>query len=148
MRNSHWHESYTTLDAWEEILALPGAQFINLQYDDSRSEVAEINHRPGISVHEFANLDLLGDFDGLAALIRNLDLVIAPANTVTALTGALGVRGWLLDLPANWGSLGTGAYPWFPSVTVYKRDRDMAGWSRVLGRVAKDLAKLTEVGGG
>lgn len=148
MRNSHWHQSYTSLDAWGEILSLPGVQFINLQYDESASEVAEINQRLGISVHEFADLDLLNDIDGVGALISALDLVIAPANTVTALSGALGGPGWLLDLPSNWASLGTDVYPWFPSVTIYKRDRDMTDWSRVLGRVAKDLAKLTETGGG
>ena len=148
MRGSRFHASYTALDEWRDILRLPGLQFVNLQYDGSGPEVTEVNDRFGVRVHDFADLDLLNDFEGLAALIATLDLVIAPGNTVNALGGALGAPVWLLDLASNWGSFGTDRYPWFPSVTVYRRECGMADWTPVLERVAMDLATLAESGAG
>lgn len=47
----------------------------------------------------------------------------------------------------NWCMFGSGRYPWFPSVTVYRRTLGMAGWRPVLGRVAQDLQALIAVDG-
>ena len=65
-------------------------------------------------------------------------------GTVNALTGALGARGWLLDLGSNWPSLGCEGYPWFPSATVYRRTIDMVDWRPVLERVVVDLRATVE----
>ncbi len=142
MRGSRWHDFYTALDEWREIFGLPGVHFVNLQYDDSGPEVAEVNERLGVHVHDFADLDLLNDLDGVAALVATLDLVIAPANAVTALAGALGAPLWIFTPELNWCMFGTDAYPWFPDATVYRRTADMADWGIVLARVARDLAAL------
>ncbi len=142
MRGSRWQVSYTALEDWRDILTLPDVRFVNLQYDDPGAALADVDNRLGVHVEDFVDLDLMNDMDGTAALISALDLVIAPANTVANLAGALGARLWLLDLDSTWSSLGTEASPWFPGASVYRRTSGTAGWDAALGQVARGLRDL------
>lgn len=142
MLGSRWNASYAPLEDWRDLLALPGVRFVNLQYDRAGPEIAEAKRRLGIGIHEFPELDLLDDLDGVAALIAALDLVIAPTNTVSNLAGALGKPAWFLDLGPSWSMFGTDYHPWFPGAHVFRRTLDTADWDAVLARVCGDLATL------
>ena len=83
---------YTRLDEWGEIFAVPGVTWVNLQYDDCNRELRDAEQRFGVQIHRWDWLDLMNDFDEVAALITALDLVVAPFNAVSMLSGALGVR--------------------------------------------------------
>jgi tetratricopeptide (TPR) repeat protein len=84
---------YTRLDDWGPILTLPGLQFFNVQYDESEQEVRAAEDAFGVRIHRWEDLDLKDDFDGVSALLKQMDLVLAPNTTVLELAGALGVPG-------------------------------------------------------
>jgi ADP-heptose:LPS heptosyltransferase len=58
----------------------------------------------------------MNDFCGVAALIKNLDLVVSISSAVVPLAGAVGTQ-TISITRQNWVLLGeTNTYPWFPSV--------------------------------
>lgn len=84
------NEHYLTIEEIAPIFALEGIQFVNLQYDDCADELAWADkHFPGRLLH-IDDLDQFNDLDGVAALMKTLDLVVSPATTVVELAGALG----------------------------------------------------------
>lgn len=92
-RNQH----YLTIEELAPLFEIPGVRFVNLQYDDCSDELAWVEGRfPGKLLH-FPELDQYNDLDGVAALMANLDLVIAPCTTVLELAGALGRPAFLLS---------------------------------------------------
>lgn len=82
----------------------------------------------------------LASFEDTAALIMNLDLVIAVDTGVAHLAGALGKPVWLL-LPANsdWRWLETrGDSPWYPGMTLF-RQTTLGDWTPVVEQVSEAL---------
>jgi hypothetical protein len=133
--------SYTSLAQWGPLLTLPGVHWINLQYDDCASELAEARQRWGVTIHTWEELDLFHDLDGVAALMGALDLVIVPETAVTALAGSIGQPGWQLSLyNGKWDALGTEVSPWFPSMRVFRQPQP-GDWESVIQRVATELAR-------
>lgn len=93
---------------------------------------------PAFSAHDFTAG--LNDFEDTAALIMNLDLVIAVDTGVAHLAGALGKPVWLL-LPANsdWRWLEARSdSPWYPGMRLF-RQAVLGDWVPVVDEVAKAL---------
>jgi tetratricopeptide (TPR) repeat protein len=82
---------YTRILDWGPILTLPGVHFINLQYDECDAEIRLAEEAFGIRIHAWEDLNRKDDFDGVSALLKHLDLVLAPNTTVLEHAGALGV---------------------------------------------------------
>ena len=58
----------------------------------------------------------MNDFSAVAALIKNLDLVVSISSAVVPLAGAVGTQ-TICMTRQNWVLLGEkNTYPWFPSV--------------------------------
>ena len=134
---------YPTLDQWHALFQVPGVHWINLQYDQPEEELAAVQHQWGVTIHTEADLDLMSDLDGVAALIMALDLVIAPEMTVAALAGSLGQVVWrLTSAGGSWTSLGTDRCPWFPSMRVVQPAQP-GQWSEVLAQLAHDVAQYS-----
>ncbi|NUB26479.1 CHAT domain-containing protein [Azospirillum brasilense] len=131
--------AYLPLDDWGPVLTVPGVTFVNLQYDDCEAEILRAEARFGVPIFELERLDLKNDFEGTAALIANLDLVIAPANSVAELAGALGVPVWRFGA-RDWTHLGSGVRPWYPSMRVF-HPRAGEPLSAALGRIAAELRR-------
>ncbi|WOD17834.1 tetratricopeptide repeat protein [Paraburkholderia kirstenboschensis] len=84
--------------------------------------------------HDFSGE--LNDFEDTAALIMNLDLVIAVDTAVAHLAGALGKPVWLL-LPANsdWRWLEERSdSPWYPGM-----QKVLGEWAGVVGEIVNEL---------
>lgn len=82
----------------------------------------------------------LRSFDDTAALIMNLDLVIAVDTGVAHLAAALGKPVWVL-LPANsdWRWLEErGDSPWYPAMKLFRQTR-LGDWAPVVNRVSEEL---------
>jgi tetratricopeptide (TPR) repeat protein len=82
----------------------------------------------------------LHDFSDTAALIENLDLVIAVDTAVAHLTGALGKPFWLINRHNTcwrW-LLDRNDSPWYPTARLFRQDatRD---WDKVIARIAAAL---------
>lgn len=111
------HE-YTALPDWAPVFAVPGLVLVNTQYDDARTEIAEAERAYGVTIHQWPDLDQRNDLDGTAALLRALDLVIAPAVSVGELAAAVGTVTWRFGVPGDWTTLGTAVRPWYPAMRV------------------------------
>jgi tetratricopeptide (TPR) repeat protein len=87
-------------------------------------------------------LDVRPDLDDTAALIAELDLVIAVDTSIAHLAGALGRPLWLLLSPsAEWRWLhGQSRTPWYPSAELIWQPADEApDWGPTLVRLAQRL---------
>ena len=84
----------------------------------------------------------LKDFADTAALIANLDLVIAVDTAVVHLAGAMGKPVWtLLPFASDWRWLLDRAdSPWYPTMRLF-RQATPGDWDGVIRRVAAELSR-------
>jgi tetratricopeptide (TPR) repeat protein len=134
---------YTRLDEWGELFDIPGITWVNLQYDDCERELREAEQRFGVQIQRWSWLDLMNDFDEIAALTCALDLVVAPRNAVAMLGGALGVRTVMMGNRWDWSDLGTDTCPWLPSVQLVYRHVGEE-WNAVLATAAARVRQVKE----
>lgn len=127
-----------------EMLRIPGIEFVDLQYGDTREERQELASRYGISVTRMDEIDNTRDIDGLAALIGACDIIVTTSNTTAHLAGALGLKPFVL-LPYSHGRFwywheGREDSPWYPGAALI-RQAQPADWSPVIDRVAREIKK-------
>ncbi len=117
---------YAALADWGRVLDMPEIQFVNLQYGDTNIEVRNAEENFKISLNSWSDLDRKDQQDDLAALMKNLDVVITPANAVAQMAGALGVKTLWMNLYADPFQIGESkSYPNYPNVEVFMpRDGD------------------------
>lgn len=117
--------------------------FVNLEYEDRRKD---LEFAPQVLNPHWATRKG-ADMDDLAALVSNLDLVIAVQTSVVDLCGALGVPCWALtDAVPQWrytGFFGDDTMGFYESVKVY-RQKEWGQWAPVVNKVARDLAEWTQ----
>jgi tetratricopeptide (TPR) repeat protein len=115
------------------LLARTDCEFVSLQYGDAATEVAEA--AADIRVFPPAEID---DFEDLAALVANLDLVVSVQTAVVHLCGALGCPAVAM-VPAQpeWRYMAAGpSMPWYRSVHIVRQD--VAGrWGEVVAKVVR-----------
>ena len=80
------------------------------------------------------------DFDGLAALVAALDLVISVDTSIAHLAGALNKPVWVLlaQVPDWRWLLSRPDSPWYPSARLF-RQQTQGDWSDPVARVAQEL---------
>jgi len=135
--------NYIRLSDWGPILAVPGAHFVNLQYDECADELTEAQRSCGVKITDFMDLDQFNDIDGVAALMSTLDLVIAVGTSVAELAGALGCPVWKLQRTRSWPMLGTDHSPWYPATRMFIPQAG-ADWSGVIGHVGSLLRDFVD----
>jgi hypothetical protein len=119
-------------------------EFISLQ----KGEPAESEFRQAVAagwdgplIHD--HVHELKDFSHTAALVMNLDLVIAVDTSTAHLAASLGKPVWLLnrhDTCWRW-LLERDDSPWYPSIKIY-RQASWGDWDGVMQRVRWDLLEL------
>ena len=122
----------------EPLLGIAGCEFYSLQKGDDA--VAQLRESP-LRHRVIDWTDDLHDFSDTAALVDNLDLVIAVDTSVAHLAGALGKPFWLLNRDGTcwrW-LLGRDDSPWYPTVRQFRQD-DSRDWDGVIARIAAALA--------
>jgi tetratricopeptide (TPR) repeat protein len=82
------------------------------------------------------------DFEDAAALCACMDVVISVCTSIAHLSGALGLRTWvLLSQLADWRWLLVRKdSPWYPTARLY-RQASRGNWSGIFARVAADLVR-------
>ena len=119
------------VDRLAPLLAVPGVRFFSLQTGDAREALPN-------GVQDM--IDGVRDFSDTAAILMNLDLVIAVDTATIHLAGALGVPAWLL-LPyaPDWRwLLDRDDSPWYPSLRLFRQPCP-GDWDATLGTVAAML---------
>ena len=129
---------YSSLTQWGKLFALPGIQWINLQYDQCEAELVEAEARFGVTIHRWADVDLKDDLESVVGLLSHLDLVVTAPTAVVALAGAAGVPTWQVDSGSEWSVFGEDRNPWLPAVRMAWLDRT-EGWEGLLARVAGEV---------
>ena len=141
LRVSDRYKHYTTLEDWGPLFAIPGVCFVNLQYDECATELADARERFGINIIDFSEIDLRNDQDEVAALMSALDLVISAATAVAALAGALGRPTWRFSSTYGWTSLGTDYLPFSLTTRLFDKPLPDEPWGPVFERMAAELCE-------
>lgn len=144
-----WHGHVKNLEigrffpvcAFASLADLPGVRLISLQKGDGEDQLAGLGDR--------IRIETLGpDFDGgdgafmdSAAVMSNLDLVIAPDSALTHLAGALGRPTFLpLKFNPDWRwQHGRDDTPWYPRHRLFRQTRT-GRWDDVFARLREALA--------
>lgn len=124
------------LDAFLRFLTGIDATFVSLQREVRAADTAVLQARDDV-LHFGAELK---DFSDTAALISNLDLVVAVDTSVAHVAGALGKPVWIL-LPyiPDWRWLfDRDDSPWYPTARLF-RQGDTRTWEDVIARVGTAL---------
>ena len=138
-----------TLEEFEPLARVPGVRLISLQkgaaaekVQSPKSKVQSRGSEP-FEVISFGGLvdEFSGAFMDTAAIIRNLDLVIAVDTAVAHLAGALAAPVWLaLNYSPDWRWLVDRAdTPWYPTMRLFRQQRP-GDWPGVFREMAKALA--------
>jgi len=113
-------------------------RWISLQKGPPAAQLA--SPPPGLTIED--PMDAIEDFADTAALVANLDLVIAADTAVAHLAGALGVPVWLLsrfDGCWRW-MIDRNDSPWYPGLRLFRQSRP-ADWASVVAEVAAALER-------
>ncbi len=118
---------------------VPGVRFISLQKMDAATDGE--GKTPPAALELLDWTQELKDFADTAALIANLDLVIAVDTAVAHLAGAMGKPVWtLLPFYADWRwLLQREDSPWYPTMRLF-RQSSPGDWDSVVTRLAQALA--------
>jgi hypothetical protein len=126
------------------LLGSHSVRWISLQKTDDDTKRADA--RAGAQLIDW--MDEVTDFADTAALIDNLDLVIAVDTSVAHLAGAMGKPVWLLNRFAGcWRWLRQrDDSPWYPGMRIFTQP-ERGDWNDVLNRVASALRQRYPGGG-
>ena len=126
------------LNEFLPILSIPEVSFYSLQKGERNKDLADLPSEIPVQ-----NLETeLGDFDDLAVIIDELDLVISVDTPVAHIAGALGKPVWtLLSHTPDWRWMLEGeTTPWYPTMRLF-RQAQPDDWSSVIERVAEALSR-------
>lgn len=126
------------LDMLEPLFAVPGVSFVSLQKGDAAQEELRQRRLPMVDW-----MDRCGDFMETAALMDNLDLIIAIDTGVAHLAGAMGKTVWLLHwFEGDWRWVrGREDSVWYPSMRLFSQTESRK-WRPVIDRVLIELRLL------
>jgi tetratricopeptide (TPR) repeat protein len=134
---SRSHERSVSLDRFAPLLDLPGCEFVSLQYGDAASDLAAVNAGRRQPIRAFASREI-DDFEALAGLAAELDLVISVQTSLVHLCGAIG-QACLTLVPHNpeWRYTAEGSsMPWYGSVRIF-RQSEPGDWTSVIAQAAQ-----------
>lgn len=126
------------LNRWKNILEIPGAHFISLQYTDCKEEIDNVNKKFGSNIHHWQ--EALRDYEETAGLVSSLDVVVSVQTAVVHLSGALGVKCFaLISASPEWCYMAEGRkIPWYSSVVLF-RQKKLNIWNDVIENVNQSL---------
>jgi hypothetical protein len=122
----------------QPLFQVPGIRWFSLQVGPRAGDVARLPL--GLVADLSASLS---DFAETAAVIANLDLVLAIDTAVVHVAGALGRPVWaMLSFAPDWRwLLDRDDSPWYPSLRIFRQPIP-GDWATVVGNVRRALADL------
>jgi hypothetical protein len=131
------HNRSCSLSDFRPLADVPGIVLFCLQKGERKSELEHYLNRQVINLSEF-----LGDFADTAAVLMQLDLVVAVDTAVAHLAGALGKPVWLvLPFAPDWRwLLDREDSPWYPTMRIF-RQRWPGDWQSVFAYIAEEIRK-------
>ncbi len=119
------------LNDFKDIFKLPNCNIFNLQYGDVGDEINIFNNKKNYLLN-INDLDLYNDFEGIASLLKSLDIFITVSNSTAHLAGSLGVK-TLLIKPDNYAlfhywNQKNNKTPWYNSVELIEKQSFLKGF--------------------
>ena len=110
-----------------KMFSLTNCDIFNLQYGDVGDEINSFNNTTKNKILSIEGLDLINDFEGIASLLKSLDVFISVSNSTAHLAGALGVKTILIK-PENFAvfhywNQKTDNTPWYSSVRLIDKKK-------------------------
>ncbi|MEO8113808.1 MAG: hypothetical protein ABI655_05475, partial [Phenylobacterium sp.] len=114
-------------------------EYVSLQYGDPHEEVAAFNAGRRNPIRSFPPAEI-EDFEDLAGLIQNLDLVVAVQTAVVHLAGAVGTDCLVLVAHSpEWPyTARSPVMPWYSSVRLF-RQSERNVWDPAIQQVSEAL---------
>jgi tetratricopeptide (TPR) repeat protein len=130
------HNRSIALSRLEPLLSVPGIQFVSLQNEYRDADLKALERLPVLHVD-----NALVDFADTAAVISELDLVIAVDTAVAHLAGAMARPLWvLLSHVQDWRWMRDRVdSPWYPTARLFRQPQ-IGDWDGAISYVAKELA--------
>ena len=130
------HERSIPIEFWNEILALKGCHFINLQYGDFEEDLKKVFKMTGVSIFQDKLIDPMVNAEDWFSQIDAVDHVISVDNSTIQVSGSLGVPTWtLLSSAPEWRfGLNRSDHLWHPSIRVF-RQRKKGEWEPLMKEV-------------
>jgi ADP-heptose:LPS heptosyltransferase len=129
------HARSLSLEQLAPVLDLAHCEFVSLQYGDVTAELAAAP----VSIRAFPAAEI-DDFEELAALAGELDVVVSVQTALVHLCGAIG-QTCLTQIPHNpeWRYTASGSnMPWYRSVQTF-RQTEPGDWAPVVAQAADAL---------
>ena len=129
----------TTLEALRPLLEREDCEFVNLQYGNVQAEVDAFNATLPRPILNFPQSEI-ENFEALAGLVANLDLVVSVQTAIIHLSGAIGAP-CLVMLPfiPEWRyGAAEESMPWYGSVRLLRQPARGA-WGPVIAAVGAAL---------
>lgn len=127
------------LAALAPLFTLPGIAWFSLQRSVDEEEIAGVPQAAALH-----RLTAREDFDGMAALVAELDLVITIDTSIAHLGGALARPTWLMLATATdwrWYTSRTDT-PWYPTFRLFRQPR-LGDWDAVVHDIVAALTAAT-----
>jgi len=139
------HARSLSLQQLSPVLDLADCEFVSLQYGDVAAEVAAFNAGRDNPIRVFPREEI-DDFEDLAGLAANLDLVVSVQTALVHLCGAIGQTCLtLVPHTPEWRYGASGpTMPWYGSVRLFRQQQHGA-WGPAIADVA---AAVPAQGGG
>ena len=120
--NQFAEDKSLNLKDFNNIFNLTNCDIFNLQYGDVEKEINSFNSVNENKLLNIDGLDLFNDFEGIASLLKSLDVFVSISNSTAHLAGALGVKTILIK-PENFAvfhywNQKTDDTPWYDSVKL------------------------------
>ncbi len=126
----------------QKILDLENFQFVSLQYGEAARDVQKLSDPLKGKITQFSQ-ETISDFDDLAGIIENLDLVISVQNTVVHLSGSMGKKCYVaIPVFPEWRYGLTGStMEGYGSVELI-RQKEKDNWEEVINYIHDELLKF------
>jgi tetratricopeptide (TPR) repeat protein len=131
------------LEQFAPLAAVPGVRLVSLQKGPGSEQVEALAGRFPVACLGDQVDQAAGGFMDTAAILHNLDLLIAVDTAVAHLAGGLGLPVWLaIHFTPDWRwGLGREDNPWYPTARLFRQPAP-GDWAPVLARMAEELRPL------
>lgn len=105
------------------VLRVPGVSWVSLQYQDPTDDIRDFVDEYSVPIKHWPRAAESQDYDDVAALVAELDLVISVCTAAIHLCGALGKECWVLvpNKPRWFYQLSPARLPWYSTVELFRQ---------------------------
>jgi tetratricopeptide (TPR) repeat protein len=129
------------LTQFAPLAGVKGVHLLSLQVGAGTAQLAALGDR--FPVTDLGRQFEPASFQDVAAVVKNLDLVVTVDTAIAHLAGALGVPVWIaLPFSPDWRwLLDREDSPWYPTMRLFRQKR-LGDWDAVFQHLAEELARL------